>query len=79
MGLRRVTLSIGRYAYTCELLRESETSWKLRKVEVHNVGVVGQIHFKAGSCLEALQQGEIVANEIIAAAGGDQRNPKMNP
>ena len=78
MGLRRVTLSIGRYSYTCELVRESDTSWKLHKVQVHNVGVVGHIGFHAGSCLAALQQGELVANEIIASAGATPSGPKLN-
>lgn len=78
MGLRRVTLSIGRYSYTCELVRESDTSWKLQKVQVHNVGVVGHIDFHADSCLAALQHGEIVANEIIAAAGAKPPDPKLN-
>ena len=78
MGLRRVTLSIGRYSYTCELVRESDTSWKLQKVQVHNVGVVGHIDFHAGSCLAALQQGEIVANEIIVSAGAKLPDPKLN-
>ncbi|RRU06410.1 hypothetical protein EGJ34_17165 [Stenotrophomonas sp. 278] len=78
MGLRRVTLSIGRYSYTCELVRESDTSWRLQKVQVHNVAVVGHIDFHAGSCLAALQQGELVANEIIASAGAKPSDPKMN-
>ncbi len=78
MGLRRVTLSLGRYSYTCELVRESDTSWKLQKVEVHNVGVAGHIDFHADSCLAALQQGENVANDIIAAAGAKPPDPKLN-
>lgn len=77
MNLRRVTLSIGRYAYTCELIRDTETSWKLEKVEVHKVGVVGHIDFHANSCLAVLKQGEVVANEIIASAGAHPPDPKM--
>ena len=76
-SLRRVTLSIGRYAYTCELRKETEASWELQRVEVHTVGEVGHINFHAGSCLAALQQGEIVANEILASAEAKLPDPNM--
>ena len=69
-GIRRVTLSIARHAYTSEIWRESETSWVLLKVEVHRIGVVGSIDFHGRSCLEVLQQGEAVALEIISRRSG---------
>lgn len=78
MGLRRVTLSVGRHSYTCELIRESDTSWKLRRVEVHKVGVAGHIDFHARSCYAALQEGEAVAKEIIALAEGDNGERRAN-
>jgi hypothetical protein len=69
-GIRRVTLSVGGYAYTSEVWRESETSWTLLKVHVHKIGVIGSIDFHGVSCLEVLRQGEVVALEIISLSVG---------
>lgn len=68
-GIRRVTLSVGSYVYTSEIWRESESSWTLIKVQVHDVDIADEIDFHGTSCMGVLKQAETVAREILSLKG----------